>query len=674
MLGRHAVHRSWKDWSLLAALLAPVLLLLQAPLPVDVENAAMKSRGTPEAADMALRRREFGDQHVVLLLLEPRGEERRLAPDEPVLGALPAELRRLPGVVRVRPIPRPRRDAWILAIEVAGDQQDGGYAEAVGGVMARASDLVPPTLRLSVGGQPVGEIAIAEAVAAEQGRMVPLVAAGLFLLLLLRYRDLILAGSVVLPAFVGIGCVAFLQRALGQRLDPVAALLHPVLLTIGVASAVHVAERSRHWIATGRDAAGAARLAVTEILRPAALSAGTTMAGFLSLTTNSIPAVARFGIMASVGALLAYALPMLVTPLVLRLALGPRGTARIRRMHLAGADLGAGVALALARRARPLVAAATTLGVLGALLWPCLSVQTDPARILPESHPFRVASARLGQLLGGTETVDLLLPPRSPRASTMQLSLLELQLMRQPGVKAMLGPAQVSTSGAALIQMLLEPGTAADREARIASATAAAERAGFAGARVTGTHVQVARDSERLVHGQQAGIAAMLAVLFLFMAAGLRSWRMGLLGLVPNALPCALLYGGMALAGQELTVASAMIGSVMLGLVVDNTIHLLHHYLLHRRCGSAARVAVARALSTAGPAVLTSCLVLALGFALACTGSLATTREFGLLSATAIAIALACNLLLLPCLLLCSRGPRPAAFATTALPCPHPTT
>ena len=190
---------------------------------------------------------------------------------------------------------------------------------------------------------------------------------------------------------------------------------------------------------------------------------------------------------------------------------------------------------------------------------------------------------------------------------------------------------------------------------------------GFGGAVATGPSVQVARDSGRLARGQWAGMALTALLLWVAMAIGFRSAWLGFLGLFPNLLPSVAIYGCLAAVERPLSVASAMIGSIMLGLTVDNTIHLVHRFVEHKKRKGSTLASVARALHESGRGVFNGSIVLALGFGAGVVGRLETTREFGLLAALAIVVALVADLLLMPALLLeVRRSPGHRAKTTKA--------
>ncbi len=647
---------------LLLLLALPTLWLgqRQLALEVDIENLAMKSIGTAEAQAMQRRLAEFGDEHTVIVLYEPIGAAATVCEQDRPTGLVP-ELRKLPGVKNVREIPRPAEDAFVYAIDI-GAAADGTYAERVRAVAVCAERASPPLLRVAVTGQPLGEIAIAEAVAAERRLVLPLIGGVLAAILWIGYRRVSLVLAILAPALAGIAWTGGLFALLGYRIDPVSALQDPVLLTVGVAAAVHLVEAWLRHRSRGQRPDRAAVACARELIRPTLLTAGTTVAGFSSLALASIPAVQRFGLTIAAGVVLTTVLTFAITPAWLCLFARGAAFARIRRPVGPSVSLSRAIALWTRDHARAITIVTVMLACLGSLGWARLGVDTDPIRLLPERHPFRVATDRVAKRLGGIETFDLILPARDPAPGMFRLLGLQAELSRLDGVVSLAGPPRQADSGARLVRLLLRPDGTSARERLFAASERLAASRGFPDAVATGPSVQVARDSGRFVRGQWNGMIATLCVIWLVMAIGLRSTWLGLLGLLPNALPCVLIYGGLAALGRPLSVASAMIGSVMLGLIVDNTIHLLHRFREQRARGESQLSAAAHTLHRTGRAILLGSLVLALGFGAGVFGALATTREFGVLAAITILLAMATNLTLVPAMMSYRRRTRRGAL------------
>lgn len=640
-----------KDLFVLAALLGATVWAASraARLELDVENRSMRSHGNSEAAAEETRERLFGHDATVVLLLEPDVPETELESGDWI-----AALHARPEVGSWIELPDEREGETLAALTLkpSADGSVGAPLAALTG-FARAS--APSAARLSISGAPVGEAAIAAALDREQRRIVPLVALVLLVLLCAVYRSVVLALGILLPALAGIAWTAALQQSLGFLVNPVTALLPPVLLAVGVAGSVHLVDGYVALRARGLEPEGASRHAWREVLAPALGCAATTVAGFLALALSPIPAIRRFGWLAAAGVGVTAVLSFWILPPWLRVF------ARAPRLARRSAEHGAWRtgALALARgqaRFAPLIAlTALVTGLVFAGAWTRLTVDTDPLRILPAHHPFRIETERIAARLGGTDTFDLVLAPPGPPGGPLAALGLQSALLELDGVAGPAGVPRRAADGTGLVSLLLAPGGSNARERLFERAEELARERGWESAHATGTAVRVARDSGAIGRGEIYGLAATFLALAPCLWVGLRSVRLTMLALLANLLPCVLMHGALVLLGRPLSVASAMIGSVILGLVVDDAIYFLHGFRA-ARARAAERVAVARTLRASGRAMSVTSLVLALGFSAGLAGELATTREFGALAASTILCAWAANLLLLPVLLLLFRG------------------
>jgi hypothetical protein len=123
----------------------------------------------------------------------------------------------------------------------------------------------------------------------------------------------------------------------------------------------------------------------------------------------------------------------------------------------------------------------------------------------------------------------------------------------------------------------------------------------------------------------------------------MRSWRRTLLALPANAVPVMLTLGLMGLTGIPLDVASATIASVILGLVVDDTVHLL-------RPGpdDAIGPSLDKAVGRVGGTLIMTSLVLAAGFLVLGLAEIRSIAWFGVLTSFAVLTAVVADLTLLP--------------------------
>ena len=99
---------------------------------------------------------------------------------------------------------------------------------------------------------------------------------------------------------------------------------------------------------------------------------------------------------------------------------------------------------------------------------------------------------------------------------------------------------------------------------------------------------------------------------------------------VPTVLPVVVLLGSMGWLGLSLDVGRAMIAAVIVGIGVDDTVHLLSHFRNRWIAGATAPEAIRQAVLFVGRPVITSSVALSVGFLSLMTSSWQTVSSFGL--------------------------------------------
>ena len=156
-----------------------------------------------------------------------------------------------------------------------------------------------------------------------------------------------------------------------------------------------------------------------------------------------------------------------------------------------------------------------------------------------------------------------------------------------------------------------------------------------------------------------------LALITLMMIGFLGSFKLGLLAMVPNLTPIVLVTGFMGYAGIEVDLNNLLIASIVIGIAVDDTIHLLHHIRHHLDRGESVETALEYSRRDAGKAVVSTSLILMAGFFCFTAGSTLPLMRFGLLASLAITMALAVDLVALPALLRLVYTKRPSLKAAS---------
>lgn len=168
-----------------------------------------------------------------------------------------------------------------------------------------------------------------------------------------------------------------------------------------------------------------------------------------------------------------------------------------------------------------------------------------------------------------------------------------------------------------------------------------------------------------LVDGLLRSLAGAVAVSFLAFCIVLRSWRLGLIALVPNVLPLALTFGFMGLAGIELTPTTVIVFSITLVIADDDTVQYFTRFLnrFHEeRARGEKEPHAAAALGTlreAGlPMFITSCAV-SLGFLTLMFSKFLRLADFGVLIGVSLFTAIFADLFISPILISRLRPPIP---------------
>ncbi len=147
------------------------------------------------------------------------------------------------------------------------------------------------------------------------------------------------------------------------------------------------------------------------------------------------------------------------------------------------------------------------------------------------------------------------------------------------------------------------------------------------------------------------GYSISLLLITLTLIIGLRSIYFGILSVLPNLLPATMVFGVWALFVGQLDPFVMMLFSISIGLVVDDTVHILSHYLDSRQTGMDTSESTNFAINTAGPALTITTMVLALGTTILIGASTLYFQQSAKLLVPIVVLALVLDLLYLPTIL-----------------------
>jgi uncharacterized protein len=582
-----------------------------------------------------------------------------------------------------------------------------------------------PGLTAFVAGIPVEKVDVATYVARDQKIFTPLV------LLIVAIMTLALYGHVI-GMLVPVTAVTLtllwtlgLYSLAGRALNPVTSLMTPVILVMSLEGTVQLLNQYLAGRARGLPLAAALTEAHRRMWLPCLNAALTAAIGFLALLTLPIPAIRDFGLFTAAGLLLGYGLTITLTPLLLaslpdcparvigRFTEGPteRGLVRLVRWvchHRGITALTAGVLLAAA--------------VVGLTR---IRIETDLVHSLRHASPLAAATRFIDARMTGVNAIELLLPGVSPSDpdGLARVARFEAAVRALPGVRTVLGlpdllarvnramhrgddayarlpegpdavadlddfvgalakesPADLhrflarGRDGSSTLRVIARV-TALDTassQALFAQIRDAAGRLGLPRVELTGNFVVFSDMSTTLVRHQARGLGVALILILVVMALQFRSLRLGLLCAIPNGAPVLMVYGLMGWTGVALSVPTAMIASVAIGTIVDNSIYLLARFREAFARQPDYTEALAAMVRASGRAVVFSTVALAGGFWVGVFSSFLPTVHFGLLTGAAFLLGLLSQFILLPLSLVLLRplgpdaGARPRAGARVA--------
>ena len=509
------------------------------------------------------------------------------------------------------------------------------------------------------------------------------------LLALWIFRDpRAVVATVAGPIIGGLWTLGFCGL-MGQELDLLSAVLPELALVIGFTDSVHLMIDARSARSRGVDALRAATDAIRHLGLPCLLTSVTTAVGFGSLFFADVPIIRRFGLLAAVAVSLTFLAVVTILPLLVAHMPNLRG-ARPRALIGGGwGGLVERIARAVVRRPVRVVVigVAVTLGALG------LASRLQPENRLTEALPRKGdaygALTRAEEVFGGVlpayvlvewdpdqELSDLRGGPwramDEARAVLMRTKLIHGPLVPRdlaslvpggdtdPAAALTLIPSHVTSRlwrpdlGRALVTFQVPDGgtelTQGVFDPLVDEMAAISARHADVDLHLTGTDFVARSQINRMIVDLATSLGLAVLVIFGVLALEFRSLGLGLLSLLPNLFPLAVVAAALVLAGQPLQMSSAVLFTILLGLAVDDTIHLLARY---RREGGRAggQAAIVRASAAVGEAIGFTTLVLFAGFGVVVFSAIPTNQVFAVMTCLGLLAALVGDLVLLPALL-----------------------
>jgi CRP-like cAMP-binding protein len=167
---------------------------------------------------------------------------------------------------------------------------------------------------------------------------------------------------------------------------------------------------------------------------------------------------------------------------------------------------------------------------------------------------------------------------------------------------------------------------------------------------VTGSAALLLRATDDVSRGQLISISLAFGLIYAVLVVMFTSFRVGLLALFPNVLPIAVYFGALGLSGVTLNPSTSLVGSLALGIAVDDTIHYFARFNVEAKRHADEKLGARAALRALIRPVTFTTLGLCAGFLVLTGSEQGSLVQFGMLAAFTIAVAWLVDVTLSPAL------------------------
>lgn len=558
-----------------------------------------------------------------------------------------------------------------------------------------------PGTQIHLSGMVMLNNAFTESAMTDGATLVPLMFLTVILIIGLLLRTISGTFSTVLIIFMSIAGAMGLAGWMGFFLTGPSSSAPTIILTIAVADCIHILASMFYEMRQGLDKKSAIKKSLQVNFAPIFLTSITTAIGFLSMNFSEIPPYRDLGNIVAMGGMLAFVFSVTIFPALLTIL-----PMRVKEKKPGKQDMMSTLAEFVINKRRLLLPLVSITVIALALFIPKNEINDDFVKYFDETVPFRTATDFMQENLSGMTLMELSIKsgsengindprylnvvsqfsdwlreqPETDHVNTLTDTLKRLNKNMHgddPQWQKLPESREMAAQYLLLYEMSLPYGLDLNTQLNVEKSSTkliatfknlSSNEQIELGERLEawfkinggGYHLDIASPSFMFAHIGQKSIKSMLigtvvALLLISVILGvaLKSWRYGVISLLPNLLPAAVAFGVWAIINGQIGMSLSMVIGMTLGIVVDDTVHFLSKYLHARRhSNSNAKEAVHYAFGNVGSALWITTLVLVAGFTVLAQSTFKLNGDMGLLTAITILIALLIDFLFLPPLLM----------------------
>ncbi|MFT5789954.1 MAG: putative RND superfamily exporter protein [Shewanella sp.] len=500
----------------------------------------------------------------------------------------------------------------------------------------------------------------------------------IFLMAVIFIRQKVWIAALCLNSVITLILTLGLAAWLKLTLAAISAFVPVIIVTLALAYASHLYFAWRRAINLGKSNHQALEQSVSVNQAPLFYSSVTTIFGFCLLMFSPSPPIQSFGLLVAFAVLCNYLLSL--TTLIY--FAGFSKPIKQKAMSF-------GLVLLLAKynvkRPNAVILGIALLSTLSLISVSKLTLNDDPLAYFASNNPFTVSSQQMSQYFAGInlqhyvvssktgaqlDKVELAFIYKFARFLKVQPEVNKLQhlgdwvksagigqnqfrrLLTENSVEQLRLQSELAKSkNASLVTLYLVPMTAMELvafEAKVdvwlAINAGSVDVSPPLGSNLLFAHLSIDNANNMLVSFGVALLA--LAILLSILK---RSLVFGLMGLLLNFLPLLWVFALWQLNGGFISLGTAVVLGMMLGVIVDDTLHLMLK-LPSKNCGDSNTAIMWNALSKVLPVITFTTLTIALGFSIGLMSDFAPISQLSLLSCLVVLFAWGFDVLMLPVL------------------------
>ena len=570
--------------------------------------------------------------------------------------------------------------------------QDGKYA-AILAVMdknAETMDIYEEVRQLTdrlegpekiyLGGMPAVQSISTKFMKSDLRRLLPFVLIVTLIILYLSFRTWSGVFLPLLATLMGVISMIGLMGHFDMPFMMVNNVMPVMLVAVGVSYGIHLVAGYYEELTSTMDKKEAITKVINKVGTPVLMAGLTTMAGFLSLATSPLPVYFNFAIIIAFGVFMVMLFTMTMIPAIFVLMPLPKKKKGQTQPALLDCLL-TSVANIVLRFRYTVIALGIVIVIIFAFGIPRINLEMNPITFFPESSAVRQADEKVNRYLGGSINMNILFNADIESAEVLTvMDSVQHRLEQFPETGSTTSLAtiikrinrvlhednpkfeRIPESKEAVAQAILlynMSGNPEDFEQFVDNNFENGQIMAMMKSSSTSRIAEIANEVQDYCNVkfnnnmeikftgyslflkelvqlvvESVGRALVFALLLVFLIAWLtyRSLRIGILAIIPVAVTIIFNFGLMGFAGIDLSIPTAMISSIVIGIGVDFSFHFISRFQIERKTENSS-TAIVNTIRTAGKPILIDATATGVGFLVLLFSNILPMRFMGLLIA-----------------------------------------